>query len=340
MFKKVFTLGYIASRSSKISFNSVVLIPFRTVSHISMDNLDLSSLDPDVRAVLVPVSSPAKSYLEANKQRLARLAIVKAVKDQRLPSPENSDDETKSSKGESRISSRKEITSLILRQTSTLHRFDLGSSPSCHILLRGNSKYEEETCYISLVHCSIYPNPEDGTLIIENKSASDFTVYDHRLGTLYTISSTNHYVLPIGWWEVSFGVGLDFLVNVLPRSDCGAGLATSIILDEKPTHGRIPKSLPPQSRDAKQASRGRSKQRALRKTRRVQLSSAYGIVQPSSKIGQVIGKTELTKVTIEKLNGRLVAAKVCRKPDMRYAAEAWKIEADTLKLLGRHVSPP
>jgi len=143
--------------------------------------------------------------------------------------------------------------------------------------------------------------------------------------TVVTISSNKDTILQLGSWHLNLGEGLDFLIKIFPRPHQEVSYSRSIIFEGPTKRSKTSKAV--RSRE-----KGATGQRP-------QSSTSNRASLECLLRRELIGQTSLTKVFRDIHKGRVVAAKVCRHPSLKWAADAWTNEASILSRLKNHVGP-
>ena len=114
----------------------------------------------------------------------------------------------------------------VLKQSGRLHQFTIGSGAENFLVLKGDPTEQEDICYINIVHCRLYPDPDSATVWFENPSTSVQCAQkidlerEARTVTKAVLQPKEICVLQPGSWFVDLGTGLSFLLHISKRSDC------------------------------------------------------------------------------------------------------------------------
>lgn len=359
-------------------------------------------MDSPIRAVLFPVSEPAR-YSTHHALNAKRVRLVRRVDlvphGSRLESHASSDesDEEDNDANEQ----EEEAEAVVLQQPVDRHCFTFGSDLNNFFVLKHDpdAPEEDDVCYFNLHHCQFYPDPDFSDVWLENTSTSTFIVKSRALGLVSRIGHGESTVIQAGWWEISLGVGLQFICGILstqaPASLTNAKISLALTqrLVQPPSReievkhtaksDRSPDpvdqktaKVPPPShpQDVKktkgQGSFDLDERRMLKVTRlpvplpqnvettkgqqkpagqsidTKQLPESYtekrlqlvtGDFQEAPDTSNTIGKTRYSKVEKRFKNGRYVAVKISRRPDIPIATKLWQREVSMLESLGRHV---
>ena len=313
----------------------------KNVEEVNISEVELR----DVRAILLPTSPSAthSSSLIKNGPE----AFLNSTKTESLPSPINSseDEETKKEEAQSVNSSRTGISHqrgrrmirekkrpiILLKQSLKVERFTFGASTDNHMVLR-HDEADDDGCYINLSHCHLYPDPDDATLVLHNLSTSTFSAQPLRLGgNSIDVEPSTNVVLECGSWRLRLGKGFQFQIKVLTRPQEEHDYNWTLISDCSPS------LRPPWKNNKSRRALDENDRREGKEEPRTSQHSSKVSQEPSVLHETVIGETSLTKVFRVRRRGTIVAAKVCRKPDLKWAASMWKREASILRKLS-HVS--
>lgn len=260
---------------------------------------------------------------------------------------------------------------ILLIQSPEVHRFGLGSSQENDIVLKFNGT-GEEVCYVNWEHCHIYPHPDKDAVVLYNNSTSTFSIGGLESKSEISIAPGRNGTVTHGTWRLSLGEGLCFQIRVLPRPPPAQDGCTRSLLStcERPpnTHSyaasasisRGPVSLPATTKSISKASKRRvgfhntpsagSRNKELPESQIHQANAptnthggnpgSQGLANSSRGIEattKIAATNAMTKVFKVSRHGAVFAAKVCRHPDLKSAADTWKWEATTLQDLD-HVS--
>ncbi|KAK2810617.1 hypothetical protein FQN50_002874 [Emmonsiellopsis sp. PD_5] len=200
-----------------------------------------------------------------------------------------------------------EIYALKLGQCKDIALYSLGSRAESYFVIQST---KEDECYVNSLHCQLIRDPDRDAVIIYNASTSIFKL--HTLGnapSVLKILPTNSETLDCGNWYLELGKGLEFLLRILP---CDPEIYMKLLPPCKPESAAPPRAKEPsvdkQSRDE----------------------------SPLSDLPLIIGETNLTRVLRTQQNGKIVAAKICRKSDIKNAADLWDNERKILSVLKHH----
>ncbi|KAK2875105.1 hypothetical protein FQN49_001775 [Arthroderma sp. PD_2] len=209
--------------------------------------------------------------------------------------------------------------------------FVIGSDKSCEIQLQTTV----DECWVNIRHCLLIavPDDEDDAILLRNSSTSRFTVRD-------VVDDEDSEILPgerlricPGLMHITLGAGLEFLLKVLPSSSSNTHSAVPSSFCELlsgPTITKTPKCL--------RRKKGASKDTvgASHNTKRIKSEvSPLNIVSRKASPPKLdlVAETRLTCVFKLQRFGRVVAAKVCRKPDIEDAVYMWENERKVLQAL-------
>ncbi|KAF3490667.1 CAMK family protein kinase [Arthroderma uncinatum] len=209
--------------------------------------------------------------------------------------------------------------------------FVLGSDKSCQIQLQTTI----DECWVNIRHCLLIaiPDDEDDAILLRNSSTSRFTAKNVVNGEDYEILPGDRLRICPGLMHLTLGAGLEFLLKVLPSSSSNTHSAVPAGVCELlsgPAIPRTPKSL--------RRKKGASKDTAdvLHSDKRIKSEVAPSKViscKASSPKLDLVAETRLTCVFKLQRFGRVVAAKVCRKPDIEDAVYMWENERKVLQAL-------
>lgn len=291
----------------------------------------------NVRALLLPQSHSAIESLQQamNKEKVANIPSFPFQ--QTLPFSSISDDEHTGSKPNTRQQKiaqqhehRDRVSVVLLGQTQYMTRFTMGACSSSWVVLKHQTVEdgEDHDCYINLIHCQFIPDPDSDCLTMHNSSTTHFLARPNSGMTDKVISVAPHEEIALrGIWHLTLGKGLEFILFTLPHRRCKSPWRWEPIPDiptvakmtlaradvsPKNTNGKIDQT--PQCKCAPH-------------------SGCLDLPLPT----QILGQTSLTQVFKTFLHGKVVAAKVCRKPQLRWAADLWENERSILKHLNNHV---
>ncbi|KKZ68231.1 hypothetical protein EMCG_06092 [[Emmonsia] crescens] len=192
-----------------------------------------------------------------------------------------------------------DLLALKLEPSMDISYYSLGSSFNSYIVLQS---VDEDEAYVNFLHCQFIPYPDRNSVVLYNASTSAFKVQNlDTQSPVRTVLPTNKETFDHGNWHLELGKGLEFLLRVLPRDP---EIYTGFLVPcEAVSEGReeVNKTIP---------------------------SLRHRI--------EKIGETDITQVLRVQRKGKIVAAKVCRKPDIKWAADTWLNEMQILKDLKHH----
>ncbi|EGE07436.1 serine/threonine protein kinase [Trichophyton equinum CBS 127.97] len=211
--------------------------------------------------------------------------------------------------------------------------FVIGSDKSCQIQLQTTT----DECWVNIRHCLFItiPDDKDDAILLRNSSTSRFVLWDipHRREDGEEILPGDRLRIRPGLMHVTFGAGLEFLLKVLPsstsntRSPVSSGICELLsgpAITAKSTTLRRKKAA---NRDL--ADTIHSNKRI--KSENSPLKTVQCEAWPTKM--DLVSETGLTRVFKVQRCGRVVAAKVCRKPDIEDAVYMWENERKVLQSL-------
>ncbi|EGD93323.1 serine/threonine protein kinase [Trichophyton tonsurans CBS 112818] len=211
--------------------------------------------------------------------------------------------------------------------------FVIGSDKSCQIQLQTTT----DECWVNIRHCLFItiPDDKDDAILLRNSSTSRFVLWDipHRREDGEEILPGDRLRIRPGLMHVTFGAGLEFLLKVLPsstsntRSPVSSGICELLsgpAITAKSTTLRRKKAA---NRDL--ADTIHSNKRI--KSENSPLKTVQCEAWPTKM--DLVAETGLTRVFKVQRCGRVVAAKVCRKPDIEDAVYMWENERKVLQSL-------
>ncbi|KAF8847833.1 kinase-like protein [Acephala macrosclerotiorum] len=324
--------------------------------------IDLSSIDPTVRAILLPASKSAaySTQLPENSPQIISITNLVPL------SPQNSSSESEGAILESsnHITRYKQKYpqlqhGIALKQSREDARFTFGTSLDNNVVLRHPDSSHPKDCYINLQHAQLYPDPDHDTFRIYNCSATTFAVQ-----SLATIQSCKHIspgqatILDNGSYCLTFGKGLCFQFRILPRHPKAAHatwspslplvLPSSVTLEEKgslskrmreaqSTNTRLEASLvynedveSDGDRDSSNTSGG-SIFHGFRASDVSCNPEVQGIKPTGGELE--LHKTDRARVVKTTRNGMIVVVKKFRGEDLKEVADRWRNEVEILKVM-------
>lgn len=331
-----------------------------------------------VCAILFPVSDAAHHSTglpqnEANVQQLCQEA-----REARLPSPVYSEDNEVNVYDMNQLKAQTQEPAtpswgVILRQTADLHSFTFGAGLENFYVLQHDPVSSDHACYINLLHCQFYPDPESSDIWLKNSSTSVHSVKRRYLGSQASkIGYGESAPIHAGVWDLSLGHGLQFIVVVTSSSPPSSVATTNAVLTQTATKSR--RSKKPSKRGtvdhkgqvasnpiAHQGGTGGDRpgrthhkdEEASSKPLvpgsdnevRVTITSEDGyrdapaLNPPVNRppASDVIGVTPHSRVERRLRDGIYVAIKICRRPNIPEAADMWLQEVKMLRALDQHV---
>ncbi|KKZ62365.1 hypothetical protein EMCG_03232 [[Emmonsia] crescens] len=175
-----------------------------------------------------------------------------------------------------------EILALKLKPSAEISYYSLGSSVDSYIVLQ---TVDEDECYVNYLHCQFISDPDRDSVVLYNASTSAFRAQNlDRQSPVQNVLPTNNRAFDCGSWYLELGKGLEFLLRVLPRDP---ELYTDLLVPCEAESIRV--EVP------------------------IGHKSLYRLYpKPIDKNAPSLGRRA------EKI-GKIVAAKVCRKPDIQWA---------------------
>lgn len=189
-------------------------------------------MDSPIRALLFPASEAAR-YSTRHALNAANVRPFRRknppLDTVRLASPNSSNGED-----------LEEITegeeALVLQQTVDLHCFSFGSDLNNFFVLKDDpkaSEAEDKVCYFNLHHCQFYPDPDSPDVWLKNTSTSELMVKSTNPGLeVIRIEHAESAPIRAGWWHVTLGEGLQFVLEVFslntPASSTKAEISPSL----------------------------------------------------------------------------------------------------------------
>ncbi|KAM5443249.1 hypothetical protein MferCBS31731_001566 [Microsporum ferrugineum] len=212
--------------------------------------------------------------------------------------------------------------------------FVIGSDKLCQIQLQTTT----DECWVNIRHCLLIaiPDDEDDAILLRNLSTSRFTVRDavnRKEGEQEEIIPGDRLRIKPGLMHITLGAGLEFLLQVLPSSTSNTRAPVppgNCELISGPAITNRSKSL----RRKKLAHKDPVD--APHSSKRIKSEfSPSNIVLCKARPPKLdlVAETGLTRVFKLQRFGRVVAAKVCRKPDIEEAAYMWENERNVLQTL-------
>lgn len=264
----------------------------------------------------------------------------------RLPSPATSADEDP--EVEDVQDSATETASeaiVVLQQDARLHCFDLGSALENYFVLDSGPF---RSCYVNIVHCQFFPDPESSDLWLRNRSTTKLSI-EGRSPASDKIILDHGDSAPMGpgIWDIALGDGWLFSADVLARSPAASSSAVHATSDQdslKSAKAKKPARGPRTSKDQLPLDKTRKASfqhpNSATRVEQVPLQSTAvpgGDVLGKRRLFQTIDETANSVVRKRITNGITTAIKSCRRANVPEAADMWKREVDMLLLLGKHV---
>lgn len=320
----------------------------------NVDEVDVSGFDKAVRAIIFPKSESAIHSLRLERNKTVKLLIEGSA---RLPSPceSSSEDET-----DSTISKATQYAA-VLKQSKEKGLFTFGSSLESDIALEhlSHSASDEDLCYINYVHAKFYPNPDDDDFLLYNGSTS---VFAFELLTSPWIKKSvlpkGKTILGRGTWKLTFGVGLDFQIKILPfcptamkqtwtqifpipvpikvssnRKVTRSALTQDVL--PLPAPPAISKKAPRRKKSSTKIDHDTVEVKHQSKSSSSQIPSPFESASPVQHELVFGNKKTLVYKAASKAN--VFAIKYCREADVKASVETWQNELEILKRLD-HVS--
>ncbi|EFQ97227.1 serine/threonine protein kinase [Nannizzia gypsea CBS 118893] len=289
------------------------------MAYLSPEPEDTKSEEYHTRVILLPISTSAVKSLKLPGNR----DIVGSIPLTGLPI------DPLVTRGRNKI--------LAFRLYENLDRpyFVVGSDKSCQVQLQTTI----DECWVNIRHCLFItiPDDKDDAVLLRNSSTSRFILRDVLYGQE---DEEEEEILPgdrlrirPGLMHITLGAGLEFLLKVLPssvsntRSPVSSGvceLLSGSAITAKSTVLRRKKAANKDPIDALHANKRIKSEASPSKT--AQCEAWHPKLD-------LVAETGLTRVFKLQRFGRLVAAKVCRKPDIEDAVYMWENERKILQAL-------
>jgi hypothetical protein len=301
-----------------------------------------------MRAILLPVSDAAH-YSVSLPHNTANVEQTSNGPPPRLLSPTPSDEDEEVKQNEPCIQTQPlSVTptgAVILRQTAELHCISFGASLENYFVLQSDPASLDEVCYINLVHCQFYSDPDSSDVWLKNSSTSIHSAKQHQLDSQVLKNEPgNSIALHEGTWDLSLGTGLQFICKIHP-DQISASLSSTpaeIRRSQKSTTSRD-KAAPHKSTTLRSST---TLPKLLTATsplldtgsdKKPEGSLVRLVPAEESAVSQILGATKHSRVVMRIKDGRQVAVKVCRRPTIPEAADMWLQEVRMLEALGPHV---
>jgi hypothetical protein len=335
----------------------------------TVDEVDLTQFDQStIRAILLPDSESAAYSTRLQENDSQVFQIKPSVP---LPPSSNSSSEDESSILPPETTSRKDThvvnrrrtrsqLAIILKQSRDNERFTFGASSDNDVVLKHPDPADDDHCYINLLHVQLYPDPDYDALELYNSSTSTFVVKSLNTPQIdKNIIPGQEARLDCGSWWLTLGKGLDFQIRIIPRTPRETYPGWSLIspsispLLAKPIGKESAVRLP--KREIHKTPVTSAATSETTSTRKDTLISSCGgekavvrredsgiqklprSVGESPLLREIIGETTRTTVFKAIRHEMVVAVKVCRKPEVKSSADAWKNEVRILRHL-QHVN--
>lgn len=200
--------------------------------------------ESQVCAILFPVSDAAHhstglSHNETNVKQLRQ-----EVHEARLPSPGYSENNEVNDHGinQLKIQTQEPATStweVILRQTADLHSFTFGAGLENFFVLQHDPASSDNMCYINLLHCQFYPDPDTSDIWLKNSSTSMHS-FKRRYpdSQAFKVGYGESAPIHAGVWDLSLGHGLKFIVEVISPYPSSSVATANAVLTQTSTKGR------------------------------------------------------------------------------------------------------
>ena len=241
-------------------------------------------------------------------------------------------------------------------------------------MLQHDPVSSDNVCYINLLNCQFYPDPETSDIWLKNSSTSMHSVKRRYPGSqALKIGYGESAPIHAGVWDLSLGPGLQFIVEVTSSSPPSSVATANVVLTQTPTKSRHSKkpskrqgTVDPKDQFGSKAiarregTGGDGSRRNHHKDEevsskplipgsenevKVPITSDDGyrdaptpnppVNEPSAS--DVIGMTPHSRVERRLRDGMYVAIKICRRPSIPEAADMWLQEVRMLRVLDQHV---
>ena len=323
-------------------------------------------LREDNRGILIPLSDTAvySTKLPQNQANVKRVDSNATTPERLSPpnSPYKLDGTPEGLTGEPEPQSPNRLSSenaILLCQSKDLDRFTFGADLRSFFVLRSNpASKEDAVCYINLLHCHFYPDPDSFDLWIQNSSTSIQTA--EGLSITHSLSPTESVRLGPGSWRLNLGLGLGFALHIppivaqaQPLSDSRPTQRTSQVVGRSITKAQSRKRSGGTKSGAALSVPDPATVTSQHKISKAPVKNQGSLKQQASKIGdeaphestsllspRTIGETYHSKVVESRFLGQRVVIKYCRRPNVPTAASMWRSEVRALKSLKKHVSDP
>lgn len=320
--------------------------------------------DPDVRAVLLPLSDSARYSAQLPENSVHMEPLRQRKIGTPPPSPLQCTNISEADHGENlRLLVNNAILSskyaLVLRQDKAVNRFSFGSAVSNFFVLKHDPASEDGGCYINLSHCQLYPDPDSSVVWLKNSSTSKQTVQHWAVSSnVHQLSFEQCLTLQSGTWLLNLGERLLFILHVAFPEPPVINKAVSSLSTASPRPSNQPRAVrKPEPRLRQQPSRPNGnevKNEAKRRRDMVRRehprtadqlgSSVWSPPETASNLPpaevQVLGQTYHSRVEMDEREGRKVAIKYCRRPEVPTAWTMWRNEIQALQTIKKHVSRP
>ena len=193
-----------------------VLLPASTsASH----SVHLQENESVIESIIVhePPSSSSNRPLESRKSQKNRTPSVTKC------SPENAAVKRERDRA---------LDAIVLTQARNNEKFTFGASQGNDVVLKHPTSEAQYCCYINLLHCELYPDPDSDALMLYNNSTSIFSSQSSLSTRVDHVTPGQRAALGNGDWWLTLGKGLKFQISVIPRVDrevyhgCISGLSS------------------------------------------------------------------------------------------------------------------
>ncbi|KAH9204168.1 hypothetical protein DL95DRAFT_497732 [Leptodontidium sp. 2 PMI_412] len=302
---------------------------------------DLNLVDPELaakphlRAILYPKSTSAQYSVSLDESHYVLPSIVKPRLLSPDPSSSNDEDstepsETNSSRASRQLSRlRRSLTQsqsvILLDQSEANEKFTLGSATANNVVLKHPNSADDNVCYINITHGEFCPDPDNGSIVLYNSSASLF--YAQSITGPYvkrTIAKDEEATLECGRWKVVLGKGMDFEIEVLPWAPTEIQGDLELI---SPTPVRTYPSLNGTSPTPTGTIGPALHSNETVKSRHA--TKAIRFAMPTSSASTTVDPPDIQRYSI--------CDQICRRPTVSGSASAWRNEMEILNRLN-HVS--